>query len=49
MVKYGKEYRKLQLDEWKKYYLNYKLLKQKIKEMKKTLFKELKIKEGPRP
>ena len=49
MVKYGKEYRKLQLDEWKKYYLNYKLLKQKIKSMKKTLFKELKIKEGPRP
>ena len=26
MVKYGKEYRKLQLDEWKKYYLNYKKL-----------------------
>ena len=45
MVKYGKEYRQLQLDEWKKYYLNYKKLKQKIKEMKKILSKDLKVKD----
>ena len=45
MVKYGKEYRQLQLDEWKKYYLNYKTLKRKIKEMKKILIKDLKIKD----
>ena len=43
MVKYGKEYRRLQLDEWKKYYLDYKSLKHKIKEMKQILFKDLKI------
>ena len=42
MVKYGKEYRKLQLPEWKKYYLNYKTLKRKIKDMKQKLFKHLK-------
>ena len=29
MVKFGKEYRKLQLDEWKKYYMDYKGLKRK--------------------
>ena len=43
MVKFGKEYRSLQLDEWKKYYLDYKILKRKIKEMKKVLIKDLKI------
>ena len=43
MVKYGKEYRRLQLDEWKKYYFDYKSLKHKIKEMKQILFKDLKI------
>ncbi len=42
MVKYGKEYRRLQLPEWKKYYLNYKKLKKKIKDMKQKLFKHLK-------
>ena len=46
MVKYGKEYRKLQLDEWKKYYINYKTLKQKIKEMKQTLFNEIRDSRG---
>ena len=45
MVKYGKEYRQLQLDEWKKYYLNYKTLKKKIKEMKRILIKDLKVKD----
>ena len=44
MVKYGKEYKRLQLDEWKKYYLNYKTLKHKIKEMRQILFKDLKLK-----
>jgi len=43
MVKFGKEYRALQLDEWKKYYLDYKILKRKIKEMKRVLIKDLKI------
>ena len=37
MVKYGKTYRKIQTEEWKKYYLDYKLLKKKIKEIKENL------------
>jgi len=37
MVKYGKIYRKIQTEEWRKYYINYKLLKQKIKEFKNKL------------
>ena len=37
MVKYGKIYRKIQTEEWKKYYIDYKLLKQKIKEIKNKL------------
>ena len=49
MVKYGKEYRKLQVDEWKKYYMDYKGLKRKIREMKQTLFKDLRQTEGARP
>ena len=42
MVKYGKQYRKLQLEEWKKYYLNYKGLKHKIRQMKRALVKDIK-------
>ena len=49
MVKFGKEYRKLQVDEWKKYYMDYKGLKRKIREMKQTLFKDLRQTEGARP
>ena len=41
MVKYGKIYKQIQTEEWKKYYLNYKLLKQKIKEIKKKLEPEI--------
>ena len=37
MVKYGKIYRKIQTEEWRQHYLNYKLLKQKIKEIRKKL------------
>ena len=37
MVKYGKTYRKIQTEQWKKYYLDYKLLKVKIKEIKNKL------------
>ena len=37
MVKYGKTYRKIQTEEWKKYYLDYKLLKKKIKEIKENI------------
>ena len=31
MVKYGKQYRELQIQEWTKNYIDYKILKQKIK------------------
>ena len=41
MVKYGKEYKAIQIEEWRKYYFNYKALKQKIKQMKQTLSKYL--------
>ena len=34
MVKYGKQYRELQIQEWAKHYIDYKLLKQKIKYLK---------------
>ena len=37
MVKYGKIYRKIQTPEWSKYYINYKLLKIKIKEIRNKL------------
>ena len=45
MVKYGKQYRQLQLEEWKKYYFDYKGLKHKIRQMKRVLVKEIKVKE----
>ena len=45
MVKFGKQYRQLQLDEWKKYYLDYKGLKHKIRQMKRVLVKDIKTKE----
>ena len=41
MVKFGKQYRLLQLDEWKRYYLDYKGLKPKIRLMKRILVKDL--------
>ena len=37
MVKFGKQYRKNQLKEFNGYYIDYKKLKQKIKEMKKII------------
>ena len=37
MVKYGKQYREYQIEEWKPYYINYKSLKQKIKYIKTKL------------
>ena len=40
MVKYGKQYRKYQIEEWKAHYINYKALKQKIKQIKKKLPKQ---------
>ena len=45
MVKFGKEYRQLQLEEWKKYYLDYKGLKHKIRLMKRVLVQEIKVKD----
>ena len=41
MGKYGKLFRKLQREEWKDDYINYKLLKQKIKSIKGKIFFEL--------
>ena len=41
MVKFGKQYRQLQLDELKKNYLDYKGLKHKIRLMKRVLVKDL--------
>ena len=37
MVKYGKKYREYQIEEWKDNYINYKLLKQKIKEIRRAI------------
>ena len=37
MVKFGKKYRNLQIEEWKSHYINYKLLKQKIKAIKQKI------------
>ena len=37
MVKYGKLYRQLQIDEFADNYINYKKLKQKIKSIENTL------------
>ena len=37
MVKYGKQYREYQIEEWKPHYINYKSLKQKIKQLKTKL------------
>ena len=40
MVKYGKQYREYQIEEWKSHYINYKSLKQKIKSIRAKLPKE---------
>ena len=40
MVKYGKQYREYQIEEWRTHYINYKALKQKIKQIKTKLPKE---------
>ena len=40
MVKYGKQYREYQIEEWKPHYINYKALKQKIKQIREKLPKE---------
>ena len=37
MVKYGKQYREYQIQEWVKHYIDYKALKQKIKYLKSKL------------
>ena len=37
MVKYGKQYREYQIEEWKPHYINYKALKQKIKQIREKL------------
>ena len=41
MGKYGKLFRRLQIEEWKDNYINYKLLKQKIRRIKHNVFSEL--------
>ena len=40
MVKYGKQYREFQIQEWVQHYINYKALKQKIKYIRSKLPKE---------
>ena len=40
MVKYGKQFRQYQIQEWRPHYINYKALKQKIKQIKAKLPKE---------
>ena len=40
MAKFGKKYRNLQIEEWKPYYINYKLLKQKIKSINNKILSE---------
>ena len=40
MVKYGKQYREYQIQEWVQHYINYKALKQKIKYIRSKLPKE---------
>ena len=40
MVKYGKQYREYQIEEWKPHYINYKALKQKIKQIREKLPKD---------
>jgi hypothetical protein len=37
MVKYGKEFRKFQVEQWKAFYIDYKLLKQEIKVIKENI------------
>ena len=41
MGKYGKLFRRLQIEEWRDNYINYKLLKQKIRRIKHNVFSEL--------
>ena len=43
MVKFGKQYRQLQYEEWQNYYINYKGLKHKIRQMKRVLVQDIKI------
>ena len=40
MVKFGKQYRELQIQEWVQHYIDYKVLKQKIKYLKTKLPKK---------
>ena len=40
MVKFGKEFRKYQIEQWKDSYINYKLLKQEIKKIKSNIEKK---------
>jgi len=37
MVKFGKKYRNCQIEEWRNHYINYKILKQKIKAIKEKI------------
>ena len=46
MVKFGKEFRKYQVKQWKDSYINYKLLKQEIRKIKNNIEQE---KEQSRP
>ena len=46
MVKFGKEYRKYQIKQWKDSYINYKLLKQEIRSIRVNIDKQKAIERG---
>ena len=46
MVKFGKEYRKYQIKQWKEYYINYKLLKQEIRNVRSNIDNQKALERG---
>ena len=46
MVKFGKEYRKYQVKQWKDYYINYKLLKQELRSMQSNIDNQKAVERG---
>ena len=46
MVKFGKEFRKYQIKQWKDYYINYKLLKQEIRSVRSNIDQQRAIERG---
>ena len=46
MVKFGKEYRKYQIKQWKENYINYKLLKQEIRNVRSNIDNQKALERG---